>query len=209
MSTDNENWDPPEQPDRKEFPAHSEGTHRIVLADAVRLGLSVKEYEGKKSLKDTVALIFQSEELRDDGKPFELTREFTYSPAPNAHLPGFLKAFGAKVDTEEERARAISEIPSYVGRSVLGTVERRVSKKGRTYAKLASTAPLMKDQAPLTVKGYTRGEWVAEKKAQYAEEVAAYKADLAKPASPKAATKPTDFSDVPPAVADDETDLPF
>lgn len=208
-----ESWDPPAPPSSdKKWPQHPAGSFRFVLVDAFRLGQRVKAWQGDKKLEDRVVQIFHSEENDPDtDKPYELAVELTYSAGEKANLPKFLaKWLGKKAATDDERGALVAGLPDYLGTSGIGTVEHNVSGD-RTYVNLTAMAPLMKGMAKLEVpKGYERNPYWAKKKARYAEEVAAYKAEQAKPAA--APTKaPVDFSDVPPVVraGGDSDDLPF
>ena len=70
------------------------------------------------------------------------------------------------------------------------------------WVNLVAMAPLLKGMKPIQPEGYTRKDYWAKRKAKFAEEVAAYRA------APKV-SEPPDFSDMPPAIKDEEDDLPF
>jgi len=210
MTPKTESWDPPTAGGGdKKWPQHPEGAYPFVLVDAFRLGERVTEWQGQKKLQERVVQVFWSaEEDPDTGKPYELAVELTYSASERAILPKFLSAWlGKKAATDDERGALVAALPSYIGRSGIGTVVHKASGD-RTYVNLTAMAPLMKGMTPLTMpKGYERNPYWAKKKARYAEEVAAYRKEQAAAKAPK---PKADFSDVPPAVADDSNeDLPF
>ena len=206
MTPKHETWDPPAT-GGKTFPKHPEGSYRIVLVDALRLGLAVKTFGKDTKLVDKVVLLFQSEELQEDGRAFELAAEFTYSASDKATLPKFLgKWLGLSTASDVDRGKLVSEIPAYIGRSGIGTVTQN-AVGDKVYVNLTAVAPLMKGMAKLApTTDYTRNEYWAKKKDRYAEEVAAY----LKAAEAKAEAPPTDFDDVPgPLDKSNENDLPF
>ena len=227
MSTNTESWDPPTPAEsNKKWPQHPKGAFRFVLVDALRLGGKVDRKWNK--VTERVALIYESEKYEpvwDDateawvpqtsGKRFQIKVEMGYSATEKSHLPKwFAQWLDLPADTDEQRERLVSEIPSYIGKSGIGTVTHNVSGD-RTYVNLKAMAPLMDGMEPLAMpKDYQRSPYYDKLKARYAEEVAAYRKEQAAaakaPKSGPSSKASVDFSDVPPAVADDGgQDLPF
>jgi hypothetical protein len=75
-------------------------------------------------------------------------------------------------------------------------VEQKTSQKGRTYAVVASIAPLFKGLKVPEFLPYVRAPYWEERKATYAQEAEAYKASINAP-KPKAASADDSSDDLP------------
>lgn len=200
-----ETWTPPEK-SGKEWPKHPEGSYRVVLVDALRLGHRLaKGFQGGPSFpQDRVVLLWQTEEIEpESGTRYELATEFTYTDDEKGNLPKLLVKWTGK-------SIKAAEIPSLIGKSGIGTVVHNTSGD-KVYVNLTAVAPLMKGMEGLKPESYSRNEFWDKKKQRYAAEVEAWKQEQLAAEAKKSAPKPApDFSDVPPAIRVDENDdLPF
>lgn len=164
------------------FLPHPEGQFVAQCVDVVNLGERVKTFPGTPAkVQPVVALVFQTGELREDGTPFEISAEFTVSMNERAGLRLFLEAWRGKSYTEDE-AKAGVPLHKLAGAAALISVEHKQSAQGRTYGKIKGISPLPKQMPkPDFVTAYGRQDYWTEKKAKYAEEVKAFKADTEAP----------------------------
>ena len=206
-------------PDRKPFPKHSPGLCPMVLADVIYLGYRPGEWKGKPKASEKVALVFQSQKFRDDGKRYELSTELTYSDFENSNLVKFLSPWIGPFANDGERSAAVTGLDSRIGTSGLVTVQHKPSRKGdgTIFAEIVSVAPLMDGMTPLKVEGYERAKFWAEKIAKYADEYVKFQADRAAEKAREAANGETfpaaagGLDEFPAALAgdDDEDSIPF
>ena len=151
---------------RKQFPIHPQGPVPAIVADVFNLGTRVKDWQGVKSLKPMVAVVFQTSELREDGKPFELAREFVKSFSEKANLFKFVgQFFGIKLTPFEK-----FDLGKLRGKPCNITVLHETGKDGKVRAQIGGAMPLMKGQIAPTLTAYTRAPYWAERMARYALE---------------------------------------
>jgi len=156
----------------KKFTPHPEGQFAAVCTDVIDLGERVKEFPGTPpKITPTVALVFETGEVNEDGKAHTVAKEFNVSMNEKAALRQFLEAWRGKSYSEAE-ARAGVPLGKLAGHAALVSVEHRTSAGGRTYATFRTIAPLPKAMAAPELPAYTRADYWAERKAEYAEEVA-------------------------------------
>lgn len=81
------------------------GDHQAVLCDIIDLGMEESEWQGKKSMKHKIRLVFQLEcengERRKDGSRFTVSKKFTRSLYQSALLD-FLTQWRGRAFTDEE-----------------------------------------------------------------------------------------------------------
>ena len=184
---------------------HPKGQVQLVLADVIDLGDRVDDYDPKKpKLVHALALLYCSSKINPDTeRPFELSYECTLSWGEKANLRKWLGQQRGEPFTDDE-ARNPPDLASYVGTNVIGTVVQQVSKgKGRTYAKLTAVVPLMDGMTPIPVPaGYQRAKWWAERQAENRKAAEAFTRGT------QTAT-PVAFDQMPAALDDNDSDLPF
>lgn len=73
-----------------EFVPHPEGVWTGVCVDVIDLGKREQEYQGKKRVVECVRLVFETEALMEDGRPFLISRMFTASLHQKSRLGEFL-----------------------------------------------------------------------------------------------------------------------
>lgn len=180
------------------------GVHAAVCVDAVDLGTIVHRYADEEPVEQAkLALVYQVDEINPDtNKRFEPSAEFTASMNDKANLRKWLESWRGKSYTDAEAGSGVP-IHKLVGQAGLVTIEQVATRKGRTYAKLKAITPLMKGMTPMVPAEYVRSKHWEEKKAEYARELADYRA--------KKATEAQSFADFPAALEDDGKDdgLPF
>lgn len=124
------------------------GNHVAICTGVIDLGTQEKIWEGKSSWVPTIRIIYElADELREDGKPFTLSRDFTLSLHERSALRAFLQGWRGRAFTEEElkgfNVVKLLEVPCLLN------VVHVPGKEGRTFASVTSATPLPKRiQAP-------------------------------------------------------------
>jgi len=203
------------------FTPAPEGQFLAVCVDVVDLGERLESYQGgTPKIVKKVALVFQIDEPNPEtGRPFEPSIEKTIAFGQTAGLRKFLSAWRGKAYSDAE---ALAGVPlnKLVGVNALVQIEHRTSAKGRTYANISNIMPPAKKMAKLEIEDYIRSDHWAQRRADYAEEIARWRAGN----TPQASTATTrngqpvkqkadaDMTQPLPAsvtAADDDDDLPF
>ena len=193
---------------KKDFPKASEGQHVARCVDFIGPWEAIDDYDPKEPYPiQKVALVWQLDEQRQDGKPFEVARDFTLSFGKKANLRRFIGMWRGKEITDAE-AKAGVEI-DYTGQDGFLTIEHKEKRAGGVRVEVASVIPLPKMIAKLEPQPYTRAPYWAKR----IEEDTA-KSRLLQQENLAAATKgAANFDDFPDALEDgtakDDSDLPF
>lgn len=198
----------------KPFPIHPAGQFAARCVDVIDLGEAVSDYAGQPPyLAQKVALAFWTGQLDENPEvkqvPVNVVMEFTLSMGKKSNMRAFLESWRGKSYTDEEAKQGVP-VDRLYGAPALISVEHKQSGKGRMYARIKSIAPLPKQMASAVPSvesiDYTRDEWWAKKKEQYAKEAAEFRAK----SRPKASASPnaSGFEDFPEANYGDD-DLPF
>lgn len=79
------------------------GSHIAVCIDVVDLGMVKSEYKGSKpKTQHKIRVVWQTGELRDDGKPFLVSKRYTLSLHEKAALRKDLESWRGRAFTSEE-----------------------------------------------------------------------------------------------------------
>src|SRR5215831_6323651 len=137
----------------KEYPVHPAGLFQGVCVDVVDLGLVDVTFNGKTRQQNKLRVVWQSEERRDDGKPFLLSRRYTASLSEKASLRKDLESWRGRPFTPEELdgfdIENLLAVNAYL--NVL-----HAERDGKTYPNVASVAPLKKSTPRMTASDYVR-----------------------------------------------------
>lgn len=186
------------------YAPHDEGQYVGQCVDTIALGDKVQDFPGTESyLAPTCALVFRTGEKNDEtGDYIDIAREFTVSMGEKANLRKFLEQWRGKPYTADQIKAGVA-LDKLTGNHGLLTVAQRTSGKGRVYANITACVGIPKQMAASVAQydDYTRAEYWATKRKEYAEAAARFKSDNASP--------PTDWSDMPSPSEDGEDDLPF
>lgn len=129
------------------------GTHRAVLYKVVNLGTLPTEFQGQKKQSHKIRLFWEltdeevTYQVTENGvkvektAPFSIGRKFTFSMGDQSHLYPIVTGMIGQGLTEDERWNF--DIESLLGMSSLITVVHE-EYNGQKFAKVASTAPLLK-----------------------------------------------------------------
>lgn len=78
------------------------GSHAAVCVDVVDLGQLKVSWGGKEKTQHKIRIVWQIDEDRDDGKPYQVSRRYTLSLHEKASLRRDLEAWRGKQFTEQE-----------------------------------------------------------------------------------------------------------
>lgn len=167
-----------------QFTPHPDGSFLGACVDVIDLGEKVDQFPGTpEKLVRKVAIVFLTGEVNPDtGKAYELNKEFTLSFNEKATLRKFLGLWRGRTYTDEE-ARAGAPLHKLVGVGASLVIEHKTSAKGRLYANLLGIAPPPKGVERRALGAdYQRADYWADRKREYAEQAASFRARHAPPA---------------------------
>lgn len=183
------------------FKAHPDGQYVGQCVDTIDLGEHVHTFAGDDSyLEQRCALVFRTGEKNPDtGEFIDVNKEFTVSMGDRANLRKFLEQWRGRAYTPEQVKAGVS-LDKLTSNHGLLTIAQKQNKAGtRTYAEITACVgvPEMMKSTATSYTNYTRAEFWATRKAEYAAEVAKFRAATA--------ALPAD-EEAPPV---DDDDLPF
>jgi hypothetical protein len=123
------------------FTPAPQGVHQAVCVDVVDKGIHESVWEGQTRRLHKIAISWQIAELRDDGKPFLVSKWYTLSIGEKANLRRDLESWRGRAFTLDEQAKF--DVESIIGVNCLLNVQHKDSK-GKTYANVVSIMPLVK-----------------------------------------------------------------
>ncbi len=136
--------------DTNDFKLAPDGQHQAVCVDVIDKGLVAVEWEGKKKTQHKCRIVWEIDEVMDDGKRYTVGRQFTASLSEKANLRGFLEAWRGRPFTEAELAGFDTE--SLIG--VNAQIQVIHTKKGdRTYDNINSIMKLAKGMERMSPSG--------------------------------------------------------
>lgn len=194
------------------FKAHDEGQYVAQCVDCINLGEVVVEFPGTpKYLAPKCALVFRTGEMNQEtGEAIDISSEFTVSMGEKANLRKFLEQWRGKAYAQEQIDVGVP-LDKLCGNWALLTIAHKQSKKGRTYAVIISAVgvpKVMMASVPL-FPGYTRADYWAEKKAEYAQQARAFRMESGASSNGSGVHgEPEDTTDYS-ADTDDDDSLPF
>lgn len=128
------------------------GTHQAVCVDVLDKGMKPNKFKGG-ALQHKVSVVWQIDELRDDGKRFLLYKQYTLSLHEKATLRLDLESWRGRPFTREEEMGF--DVETVIGANCLINVQHNTSE-GKTYANVVSVMPLLRNMAKLNAIGYDR-----------------------------------------------------
>lgn len=129
------------------------GAHAAVCCDVVDLGEMKVSYAGKDKVQHKINIVWQIDELRDDGNPFTVKKRYTLSLHEKAALRKDLESWRGKPFTEPELQGF--DIEALLSAPALVNVIHQ-SKDGTTYANVTGVMRLPKTMTAPTVANYIR-----------------------------------------------------
>jgi hypothetical protein len=129
------------------------GPHSAVAVDIIDLGMVTGTYEGKTKTAHKCRIVWQVAERKDDGTPFQVSKQYTASLHEKASLRKDLEAWRGVPFTKEEAAGF--DVENLIGKTCLLNVQH-VERAGSTYANVTSLMRLPKGMPAIVASGYVR-----------------------------------------------------
>jgi hypothetical protein len=128
-----------------EFELPSEGSHQAVCVAVVDLGTQENTYEGTVTVAHKVYLAFElAGDTKEDGSPFVVGRDYTFSLNEKAALRQVAKALrGKDVGPDEE-----IDLRGFLKKPCIVALEAKQTGAGKNYVKLSGVTPPMKGTKP-------------------------------------------------------------
>jgi hypothetical protein len=147
--------------DTKTYALATEGVHQAVCVDVIDLGMLKSSFPdertGELKMQHKVNVVWQIEDLRDDGKRFLLYKRYTLSLHEKATLRHDLQSWRGKAFTAEELYGF--DIEKLIGANALVNVQHSPSKDGtKTFANVLAVMPLVKGMIKMSPRDYVRQE---------------------------------------------------
>lgn len=117
------------------YPVCPAGSHVGVCVDVVDLGMIKSEYAGKAKTQHKVRLAWQVDEMRDDGKPFVVSKRYTLSLHEKASLRKDLESWRGRAFTDPELEGF--DLENLLGAGAMLSV-MQVAQKGSIYANITA-----------------------------------------------------------------------
>lgn len=138
----------------KSFTPAPEGTHQAVCVDVIDKGMQPNSFK-PGSMQHKIAVVWQIDERRDDGKRFILYKRYTLSLNEKASLRHDLESWRGKPFTRDEEMGFDVEL--LIGANCLVNVQHKKSADGaKTYANVVSVMPLLRTMVKIGPDGYER-----------------------------------------------------
>jgi len=129
------------------------GLHHAVCVDVVDLGDLKVNYGGKEKIQHKVRLVWQTDELMPDGKPYIVQKRYTLSLNEKATLRKDLESWRSKAFTVDELNGFDLELLLCVN-CQLNVIQE--TRDGSTYGNVTSIVPPPKGVQKLVSHGYLR-----------------------------------------------------
>lgn len=141
--------------DGQTFTPAPEGTHQGVCVDIIDKGEMPNAFK-PGTTQHKIAIAWQINETRDDGKRYLVYKRYTLSLGDLATLRHDLESWRGKPFTEEERRGF--DVEKLLGANALLNIQHRKSADGlKTYANVMAVTPLMKGMGKMSpADGYVR-----------------------------------------------------
>lgn len=181
------------------YDPHPAGQHVLLCVDYINLGERIEQFPGQpEKISPKGLFVFQSGLRNKEGRLHEVSMEVTKTLGKKAKLRALIEDWaGRSFEDKELEDFALNKL---VGKPALCSVEHKTSKSGRTYAAIKTIAPVPAGLPTPTITGYERPEFFAERIAEYAKQVAEFRAKTA---------PSTSFEEVPAGLDENNDDLPF
>lgn len=123
------------QEDPNKYPLPPEGLHKAVCVDVVDLG----DLDTKFGSKHKLSVIFELEELDEEGNRFIVGKRYTWSLNEKANLRKDLERWLGKKYKQEELLAGI-DLEAFLGRNAMLFISHNIGEE-RTYANIETILP--------------------------------------------------------------------
>lgn len=137
--------------DDRRFQPAPEGIHQAVCVDVVDLGIVESEFQGRRTSRHMVRIVFQIEARMENGRRYTVSRMFNCTLNEKGNLRPFLESWrGRKFGAEEIKNGFDLE-------TLIGVNARiQVLHNERGYADIVSIQPIGKNDPRLEPEDYVR-----------------------------------------------------
>jgi hypothetical protein len=111
---------------------HREGIWPAICLDVIDLGLMWTEFQGQRKLTRKLKVVFETEDIGEDGKRCIVTKNFTASLHPKAKLAEFLGKWRGRPVTPGESI----DLGKLVGACCTLVISHQKNLVGKTYASI-------------------------------------------------------------------------
>jgi hypothetical protein len=133
-------------PNDKQFELPPAGTHLATAYRVIDLGTQTTRFNGDEKQTHQIMVTWElPEETMEDGRPFSVTRRYTWSMSEKASLRHDLESWRGVPFTEKDFGEGGFNIKNILGKSCLINIVR-TDKDGKSYANVKSISKLMKGQ---------------------------------------------------------------
>lgn len=139
--------------DSKVFAPAPAGLHQAVCVDVVDMGILEVTYANKTKKQHKIRVVWQIDELMDDGKPFIVQKRYTLSLHEKAGLRKDLESWRGKAFSRDEEMGF--DVEKLLGVNCFLNIVHAV-KEGTTYANVAGVVPLKKGMPHIQPSDYVR-----------------------------------------------------
>lgn len=124
------------------------GTHVAVCYRVIDLGTQETAYKGETKLAHRVMLTWElSNELMDDGKPYSISKTYTFSMHEKAALRKDLEAWRGQPFAETDFGPSGFNMKKLLGAPCMIGINPVLAENGKTYHKVSSVLKLPKGMA--------------------------------------------------------------
>jgi hypothetical protein len=135
-------------PEGKQFTPAPAGSHVAVCIGFIDLGTQKSDYMGEVSYKRLVTIRWELvDEMMEDGKPFTISKRYTWSMSDKANLRKDLESWRGKPFTKEDFGPTGFDTRKLLGVPCLLNVVHKAKNNGDTFANIAGISPLPKGMA--------------------------------------------------------------
>lgn len=135
---------------KNDFQPAPEGLQRAVCCDVVDLGVVETRFGNKRM----IYIAWQSEEAREDGKPFLIMQRYSPTLHKKSNLRRDLESWRGKPFTDEEAMEL--DLETLLGKNCQINIVHNRSDDGTVYANVKAIVPAVRGATPLTVRDYER-----------------------------------------------------
>lgn len=115
-----------------DFKPHPEGIHPAVCVDLIDLGLVESEWQGQRRMVSKLRLVFETEQLGEDGRNCVISKTFTASLHPKAKLSEFIGKWRGRLVMPGESI----DLSRLIGANCTLVISHQQNMVGRTYASI-------------------------------------------------------------------------
>ena len=186
---------------------HREGIWPAICLDVVDVGMVWTEFQGQRKLVRKLKLVFETEDVGEDGKRGIVTKNFTASLHPKAKLAEFLGKWRGRPVTPGESI----DLGKLVGACCTLVISHQKNLAGTTYASIdAISKPTKAVTASGTYDGAAMRQRIEEWKAKDAVAAPAVPAPRPAASTPAPASAPVPTkSPAAPAAPDFDPEVGF